>query len=144
MSSARSRARRLAVQAIYEWQMSGTDVGEIKTNFLASSEVKNADRDYFSELLMEVVSHVTDLDKQIEPLLSRSLAEVDMVEKAVLRLSTYELQHRLDIPYKVVINEGVELAKTFGADKGHKFVNGILDKLALKLRNVETSSKKRK
>ncbi|MDH5179120.1 MAG: transcription antitermination factor NusB [Gammaproteobacteria bacterium] len=140
MSSARSRARRLALQALYEWQMSGTAVGEINSRFLASPESNKADRVYFSELLLGVVNHLTDLDAQITPVLSRPLDEVDMVEKAVLRLSAYELQHRLDIPYKVVINEGVELAKTFGADKGHRFVNGILDKLAVKLRKVETGS----
>lgn len=141
MSSARSRARRLAVQALYEWQISETDVGEIKTRFLEGNEAKKADKDYFVELIGEVIAKVAELDSLIEPLLSRSLAEVDLVEKAVLRLSAYELKHRLDIPYKVVINEGVELAKTFGAEKGHRFVNGILDKLALKLRNVENKAK---
>lgn len=141
MSSARSRARRLAVQALYEWQMSGSEIGEIKTRFLESNEANNADHDYFTELLQQVSHHVADLDQLITPLLSRSLEEVDMVEKAILRMSAYELQHRLDVPYKVVINEGVELAKIFGADKGHRFVNGILDKLALKLRNIEMGAK---
>lgn len=143
MSKARNRARRLAVQALYEWQMTGTSETEIKTRFLEDKADKSVDKEYFQELITGVIDKASELDETISPMLKRPLAEIDLVEHAILRLSTYELMHRQDIPYRVVINEGVELAKTFGAEQGHKFINGILDKLASGLRSTEAGSRKK-
>lgn len=143
MSKARNRARRLAVQALYEWQMTGTSEAEIKSRFLDDKKDKTVDKIYFKELIAGVIDNASELDETITPLLTRPLAEIDRVEHAILRLSTYELMHRQDIPYRVVINEGVELAKTFGAEQGHKFINGMLDKLAKSLRATEAGAVKK-
>jgi len=143
MSSARRRARRLAVQGLYEWQITGTEIAEIKQRFLEGKEARQIDEDYFRELVEGVITQVEELDQHITPFLNRSLKEVDVVERAILRIATYELAKRPDIPYRVVINEGVELAKTFGADQGHKFINGMLDKIAAKLRPIEMAKAKK-
>ncbi len=137
MSKARNGARRLAVQALYEWQMTGTHEKDIKIRFLEDKSDKKIDKEYFQELISGVINKAVELDETITPFLKRPLNEIDRVEHAILRLSTYELVHRRDIPYRVVINEGVELAKTFGGEQGHKFINGILDKLANSLRSGE-------
>lgn len=143
MSKARNRARRLAVQALYEWQMTGSGQDDMKSRFLDDKKDKTVDKAYFEELMRGVIDQVEELDETITPMLNRPLDEIDLVEHAILRLSTYELKNRLDIPYRVVINEGVELAKTFGADQGHKFINGILDKLAVSLRAAEANARKK-
>ncbi|MDH5445759.1 MAG: transcription antitermination factor NusB [Gammaproteobacteria bacterium] len=143
MSKARNRARRLAVQALYEWQMTGTGESEIHKRFLEDKKDKTVDKEYFCELITGVIEQAEELDATITPMLTRPLDEIDRVEHAILRLSAYELKNRLDVPYRVVINEGVELAKTFGADQGHKFINGILDKLAGSLRATEVSTRKK-
>ena len=139
--SPRTRARRLAMQGLYEWQVAQNSAKDIETQFLIEKETKNVDTAYFRELLSKVVTHVDELDDYIKPLLDRSLEEVDPVECAILRLGAYELAKRPDVPYKVVINEAVELAKVFGADLGHKFINGIMDKMAARLRLEEISSR---
>ena len=134
----RHKARRFSLQAIYQWQMSGTPVNEITTQFLIEkSDNTTFDRAYFQELLNGVVTHQAGLDELLAPCLSRTLATVDPIERAVLRLATYELVYCLEIPYKVVINEALDLSKTFGTEDGHKFVNGVLDKLAQSVRSVE-------
>ncbi len=143
MSKARNRARRLAVQALYEWQMTGTAEAEIKVRFLEDKKDKTVDKGYFQELISGVINQAKELDDIISPMLKRPIDEIDWVEHAILRLSTYELKYRPDIPYRVVINEGVELAKTFGADQGHRFINGILDKLAGSLRPAEAGTAKK-
>lgn len=143
MSKARNRARRLAVQALYEWHMTGTSQAEIKSRFLADKKDKTVDKEYFQELISGVIDKVAELDTSIKPFIQRPLEEIDLVEHAILRLSTYELKYRPDIPYRVVINEAVELAKTFGAEQGHKFINGILDKLAGVLRSAEVGAAKK-
>ncbi len=132
--SERRKARRLAVQAIYSWQMSGNPVADIEHEFLTEQDTKGADLAYFRELLVGVVSQASNLDAKLKPNLARLVEEVDPLELAILRLGAYELLHRDDVPYKVVINEAIELAKTFGAEESHKFVNGVLDKLAISLR----------
>ncbi len=137
MSKARNRARCLAVQALYEWQMTGTHQADIKIRFLEDKSDKKLDKQYFQEVISGVIDKATELDEIITPFLKRPLDEIDRVEHAILRLSAYELMHRRDIPYRVVINEGVELAKTFGGEQGHKFINGILDKMASNLRSAE-------
>ncbi len=136
-SSARRRARRCAVQALYQWQVSGNDLNDIETQFRAVPDNQKADFDYFHELLHQVPAHAHELDAMLTPLLDRPIPELDPVERAVLRLCAYELMHRPDVPYKVVINEGVDLAKMYGADQSHKYINGVLDKLARELRPVE-------
>jgi N utilization substance protein B len=122
------------------WQMTGEDVSTIEQQFLLEQDMKNVDLKYFKELLHKVPEHVHELDDHIAPLLDRPFQELDPVECAIMRLGAYELRFRLDIPYRVVINEGVELTKIFGAEDGHKYVNSILDRVAKKLRTIEINS----
>lgn len=138
----RTRARRYALQALYEWQVSENSPRDIEQQFLIEHQSRKFDRKYFNELLIDVSKQVEELDALIQPLSDRPFDEIDIVEKAVLRLGCYELKNRLDIPYRVVINEAIELTKTFGADQAHKFVNGTMDKLAEKLRITEVTAKK--
>jgi N utilization substance protein B len=139
-TSSRTRARRLALQGLYEWQVSDNKPAEIETQYLIEKETGNVDVGYFRELIRKIPLHCDELDSHIAPLISRPLNEVDLVELAVLRLGTYELVFHPEIPYRVVINEAVELAKMFGADQGHRFVNGIMDRLAASLRSLEVKS----
>jgi N utilization substance protein B len=139
-TSTRTRARRLALQGLYEWQVSDNKPAEIETQYLIEKETGNVDVGYFRELIRKIPVHCEELDSHIAPLISRPLHEVDLVELAVLRLGTYELVFHPEIPYRVVINEAVELAKMFGADQGHRFVNGIMDRLAASLRSLEVKS----
>jgi len=134
---ARKRARRLAVQAIYQWQVSQDGLSRIEAQFDEKEDMARADREYFHELLHKVPAVLDELDAELAPLVERRIDEVDPVERAILRIATYELMRRIDIPYRVVLNEAVALTKTFGASEGHKFVNGVLDRLARKLRAVE-------
>lgn len=142
ISSDRTRARRYAMQALYEWQVSGTSPRDIEQQFLIEHQSRNFDRAYFHELLIETCDQVEELDGLIAPLSERPILEIDIVEKAILRLGCYELKNRMDIPYRVVINEAIELAKTFGADQAHKYINGTMDKLALNLRKIEVTAQK--
>ncbi len=137
MSRARSLARHKAVQALYQWQVSGQDVSSIAGQFREDQDLRKLDIDYFEELLHQVPARLGELEAAIAPLLDRGLAEVDPVERAILRIGTYELQFHPDIPYRVVINEAIEMAKTFGGEQGYKYVNSVLDKLARKLRAGE-------
>lgn len=137
MSQARHNARRHAVQAIYQWQLTGQEIDTIDQSFVAEHDMSKVDVDYFEELLHEIPLHVHELEDHIIPVLDRPIAEVDPVERAILRVGAYELEFRLDIPYRVVINESIELAKTFGAEHGHKYINSILDKVGQKLRAKE-------
>lgn len=131
--AARRKARSLALQAIYQWQMTGDAIAEIELQFVTEQETKGADLDYFRDLIAGVAAQVKSLDTALAPLVSRPLDDVDQIDKAILRLCCYELSAKQDVPYKVVINEGIELAKAFATDESHKFVNGVLDKLAPKL-----------
>ena len=135
--SARSRARQLAVQGLYEWHLSENKIDDIATQCLDAKRGKNIDETYFEELIYKVSSMADELNTLLAPHLSRGIDEIDPVERAILQLSAYELTQKIDIPYKVVINEAIELAKTFGAEQSHKFVNGILDKVAEQSRSVE-------
>ena len=137
---ARRRARASAVQALYQWQMTGQDAAEIESQFLAdrlADDSPAVDRGFFRALLHGVVGSAARLDGRIEPLLDRPMAQVDPVECAVLRIGAFELVERLEIPTRVVINEAVELAKTFGGENGHRYVNGVLDRLARDVRPAE-------
>lgn len=142
ITSDRSRARRYVVQALYEWQVSGNAPKDIEQQFLIEHQTRKFDRPYFNELLNGVTEQVEELDAEISPLSERPFKEVDLVEKAILRLGCFELKNRIDIPYRVVINEAIELTKTFGADQAYKFVNGTMDKLAEQLRKAEVAAKK--
>jgi N utilization substance protein B len=135
--AARRKARELAVQAVYSWQMTKNPVEQIELAMVTSNEMAKVDTEYFLELLRAVVKDSTELDKNIKPYLGRLPEELDPVEKAILRLATYELVSRIDVPKKVVINEAIELAKSFGAEESHKFVNGVLDKAIKTLRKDE-------
>lgn len=136
---ARRKSRELAVQAVYSWQMSKNPVEKIELSIITSNDMNKVDTEYFLALLRAVVKDCADLDKKIKPYLGRLPEELDPVEKAILRIATYELIGRLDVPYKVVINEAIELAKTFGAEESHKFINGVLDKAIKTLRKDELS-----
>ena len=127
--SERRKARRLAVQAIYSWQLSGNNIADVEHEFLTEQSLDGVDVAYFRELFAGVATKKTQLDELIIPHLDRPIDEVSPVEKAIVRLAAYELTFRKDVPYKVAINEVIELAKAFGADESHKFVNGLLDKL---------------
>ncbi|QCR36918.1 transcription antitermination factor NusB [Nissabacter sp. SGAir0207] len=128
--AARRRARECAVQALYSWQLSKNDIADVELQFLSEQDVKDVDIAYFRELLSGVAVNASSLDAMMAPVLSRQLEELGQVERAVLRIALFELSKREDVPYKVAINEAIELAKTFGAEDSHKFVNGVLDKVA--------------
>jgi N utilization substance protein B len=135
----RQWSRRLLMQAIYQWQMTGQDIGEIEHQFYDDENMHKADVTYFHELLHRVPATLDELDACLSEHLDRAVNEVDPVERAVLRNACYELIYRRDVPYKVVINEAVNLTKKFGAEQAYKFVNGVLDKLVRKLSEVSPS-----
>ncbi|QOL24395.1 transcription antitermination factor NusB [Thalassotalea sp. LPB0316] len=130
--SARRKAREFATQAIYSWQISGNNVADIEAHFLTENAKRRFDIEYFQTLFRGVTASVAELDLAIEPHVDRPLDDIDQVEKAILRMAMFELSHNQEVPYKVVINEAIELGKAFGADDSHKFINGVLDK-AVKL-----------
>lgn len=134
---ARARARRFAMQALYQWDLSGTDLPLIRKQFLVNEDFSKADQPYFMELLTALPKQADILDKQITELIDRPFEQLNPVERAILRIGVYELRERMDVPYRVVINEAVQLAKKFGAEQGHAFVNGVLDKAAGTLRATE-------
>ncbi|WP_049721055.1 transcription antitermination factor NusB [Gilvimarinus polysaccharolyticus] len=142
--SARRKARHYALQGLYQWKMSGNSVNIIEASFRAEYDMKNVDVAYFHEILHEVPARLDEVQAIIEPhLQGRSITELDPVTEALLRLSGYELKFRVDVPYKVVINEAVGLAKKFGATDSHKFVNGVLDRAALEVRALEVKAQNR-
>jgi len=136
-SALRTRARRLAMQALYQWDLSGSNLSAIEVQFLEDEDFSKADKDYFHELLHEVPARLDEVEDAFTPYLDRPLKEIDPVERAVLRMASYELLARLDIPYRVIINESVNLTKKFGAEQAYKYVNGILDQTARRVRAVE-------
>jgi N utilization substance protein B len=139
--SARRRAREFAVQGIYQWQLAGNEPSAIIQHLSEVEGFRKADAGYFTALVRETVTHAADLDCTLAPLLDRTLAELSPVEHAVLLIAAFEFAHRPEVPYRVVINEAVELAKTYGGADGHKYVNGVLDKLAAQLRPIETGAR---
>lgn len=130
---ARHRARETALQALYQWLLTQDNIPDIELQFLTHPSSKKIDQDYFREILHGVPSHLTEIEDKLKPHLSIPLNDLDPVERSVLRLSTYELLYHPDLPYRVVINEALELSKRFGSTDGHKFVNGVLDKIAKEL-----------
>jgi len=141
MSLARTNARKAAVQALYQWQMTGQSLIEIERQFLEEERLKDAQKSYFTELFHGVPKNLEVIDQTLSEFVDRPVDMIDPVERAILRMGVYELLHRLDMPYRVVLNEGINLAKYFGADGSHKYVNGILDKIAQQKRSVEIKSK---
>lgn len=133
----RHKARRAVLQALYQWQLTQQCPSEIAQQFSREGGLDRIDREYFQELVAAVPLRHEALDRRLGPHLDRSLEEVDPVERAILRIGAYELEHHPEIPYRVVLDEAIELAKTFGAEHGHRYVNAVLDKLALELRAEE-------
>lgn len=142
MSNARHKAREAAVQALYQWLMTDQNVQDIDDQFEADHDMSGVEVEYFRDILFGVPKHLHELEDHLIPHLDRSIKSIDPVERTILRIGAYELQFKLEVPYRVVINEGVELAKTFGAEDGHKYVNSILDNSAKKLRSTEIKAKK--
>ena len=128
------------MQALYEWSISGNPMYEIEARYRIENAMHKVDLDYFHELIHEIAKESDNIDDIFMPYLDRKFHELDHVERAILRIGVYELLKRLDVPYKVVINEGIELAKDFGATDSHRYVNGILDEVAKQHRKIERSS----
>ncbi len=139
---ARSRARRRALQAVYAWQVSGTPIAGLLDQFRQEQDMEIADLEYFEDLVRGVIAHRDELDLGLSRYLDRTIAEVDPIERAVLRIAAYELSRRLDVPYRVVLNEAIETSKRFGAEHGHSYVNGVLDKAASFWRPDETRAER--
>lgn len=138
--AARSRARRRALQALYAWQMAQAPIEQVIAQFQHEQDMEVADLDYFEDLVRGVARHVGDLDARLADFLDRGVEAVDPIERAILRIAAYELLHRLDVPYRVVLNEAIESAKRFGSDQGHTYVNGVLDKAAASWRAAEAGA----
>ncbi|MBX3707148.1 MAG: transcription antitermination factor NusB [Pseudomonadales bacterium] len=137
---ARRRSRRALLQAVYQWQMTGAETAAIERDLAEEGALKKADREFFRELLRGVVFGTEELDALLAPALDRRVEELDKVELALLRLGAFELKHRIDVPFRVVIDEYVELAKAYGAEESFRYVNGVLDRLAQDLRALERSA----
>ena len=144
MSSAKSKARRCAVQALYQWQMTGQNLSTIEREFQEDQRLKNAQKSYFADLFHGVPKNLDKIDASMLDFVDRDVEKLDPVERAILRIGVYELLQKPEIPYRVVINEGVELAKCFGADGSHRYVNGVLDKVAQIQRKLEIEAKQKK
>ena len=137
---ARRKARRALLQAVYQWQLSDNSLADIRADFHGGDALKKGDGQFFDEMLAIALNGSDELDECYRSLLDRKLEQLDQVERAILRLATAELRDRIDIPYRVVIDEYVELAKSFGAEDSHKYINGVLDKLAGNLREIEVKA----
>ncbi|MHB9841353.1 transcription antitermination factor NusB [Paraburkholderia terrae] len=144
MKSARRRSRELATQGLYQWLLSGSPAGEIDAQLRGAQGYDKADHEHLDAILHGVIRNSEALSADLTPCLDRPIDQLSPVERAVLLVAAYELKNHVDIPYRVVINEAVELAKTFGGSDGYKYVNGVLDKLSVKLREAETQAAGRK
>ncbi len=142
--SERRKARRSLVQALYQWQVGGDTLSSVEAQFYADDKLRGADKIYFSELFHAIPACADELDGTFGIYLDRKQSALDPVSLAILRIASYELLHRIDLPYKVVINEAVNLAKTFGPAEAHKFVNGVVDRVAAKARQPEIKAAKAK
>ena len=136
----RRRARRRALQALYQWHLTGQDVGEILAQFREVQDFSNVDTELFATLVRKVSTGQAEIDEKIEPFLDRPLAQLDVIEHVILSIATFELLNSLELPHQVVIDEAVNLAKQFGAEQGHSFINGVLDKAAREWRDPATLS----
>lgn len=142
VAKARGKSRRLAMQAIYQWQMTGDSIAGIKQQFLEENNPAKIEVEYFVELVSGVASTLSEIDKLLEQYMSRTIESVDPVERSILRIGTYEFVNRLDVPYRVVLNEAVTITKEFCSEKSHAFVNAVLDKVAKEIRHIEIQEKK--
>ncbi|MFL9966712.1 transcription antitermination factor NusB [Paraburkholderia sediminicola] len=144
MKSARRRSRELATQGLYQWLLSGSPAGEIDAQLRGAQGFDKADHEHLDAILHGVIRDSEALSAAIAPCLDRPLEQLSPVERAVLLVAAFELKNHVDIPYRVIINEAVELAKTFGGADGYKYVNGVLDKLSAQLRVEETQAARRR
>ena len=128
--NARRRSREFALQGLYQWQLAAAGISEIKQHLATVTGFDRADGEYFSALLSGVINHVAGLEEVLQPCLDRKFVELSPIERAILLIAAFELSNLPEVPYRVVINEAVELAKSYGGTDGHKYVNGVLDKLA--------------
>jgi len=142
LPSARKKARHMLVQALYQWQLSGSSISVIEAQYMAEKGMAKADSDFFRELLHEIPAKLDELDGAYREFLDRDPSALDPISLAVLRIGVYELLHRVDVPYRVVINESVNLAKTFGPTDAYKYINGIVDRVAARARRVEIADSK--
>lgn len=133
----RHRARRFAVQAVYQWQLTQAPMSEIELQFLVPTDLPPFDRAYFRKISAGVCGHTPELDALLQPQLDREMTELSPVELGILRLGIFELKYCLDVPYRVIINEAVELTKIYGASESYRYINGVLDKVAVNIRSVE-------
>ncbi len=139
-ASKRHQSRRLALQAIYQWLVTGTELNDLRVQFRDEQGFPRCDQDYFDDLVQGVVAHRGELEQAFAGYLDRPVVQLDPVEHAVLLLAAFELGHHPELPYRVAINEAVELTKVFGAEDSHKYINGVMDRLAHKLRAVEIAA----
>jgi transcription antitermination protein NusB len=137
--SGKRRARKLALQALYQWLMSNTDLYEIETQFRIANNMDKVDLDYFCFLLYDIPKHIEALEGAMAPFIDRDINGLNPIELTTLRIGTFELMHSPEIPYKVVLDEAISLTKEFGSQDGHKYVNGVLNKVARQVRSVEIS-----
>lgn len=131
----RRRARRRALQALYQWHLTGLDVGEILAQFREEQDFSNVDTELFATLVRKVSKEQVDLDEKIAPFLDRPIGQLDVIEHVILSMGAYELLYSIEVPHQVVIDEAINLAKLFGADQGHSYINGVLDKAAKQWRD---------
>ncbi|MDG1693461.1 MAG: transcription antitermination factor NusB [Porticoccaceae bacterium] len=139
-TKAKQKARKLSLQALYSWDMGGIDLQTIEVNFYTENDMSKVDTDLFKSLLYDVPKNLEKIDEAYQPHLDREQDQLDPVSRAILRISTYELLFSVEVPYKVAINEGVNLAKTFGPTDAYKFINGVLDRVATQTRAVEIAA----
>ncbi len=140
---ARRRAREFAIQALYQWQVTALPPSEVLLQFLVFDGIAKADQDYFKRLFVGVTENTEELDTKFTPFLDRPIKDVNPVELAILRLGGFELLHCPELPYRVALNESIELSKIYGGTESHKFTNGVLDKLAKQLRQIEMMAEKK-
>ncbi|MDR5833260.1 MULTISPECIES: transcription antitermination factor NusB [unclassified Caballeronia] len=143
MKSARRRSRELATQGLYQWLLSGAPAGEIDAQLRSTQGFDKADQEHLDAILHGVIKEADTLSEQLQPCLDRPIDQLSPVERAVLLVAAFEFKHHIDVPYRVVINEAVELTKTFGGSDGYKYVNGVLDKLAVAMRPTEAQARGR-
>ncbi|MGB1327895.1 MAG: transcription antitermination factor NusB [Porticoccaceae bacterium] len=141
-TKAKQKARKLSVQALYSWELGGIDLQTIEVNFHIENDMSKVDTDLFKTLLYEVPKNLAKIDEAYQPHLDREQDQLDPVSRSILRITTYELLFSIEVPYKVAINEGVNLAKTFGPTDAYKFINGVLDRVAAQARAVEIAANK--
>lgn len=139
-TKAKQKSRKLLVQALYSWELGGTDLQTIEVNFHLENDMSKIDTDLFKKVLYEVPENLAKIDEAYQPYIDREQDQLDPVSRAVLRIATYELLFSIEVPYKVAINEGVNLAKTFGPTDAYKFINGVLDRVAAQARAVEIAA----